>query len=96
MCMERHYIAAAEAMRALCTAYMQLCAAVVKIGVVKCAQPAFGSDELRYQQRFQCFAVFTANRIYVPYEVMKADTDASGVRSAHASSIRSVACCCMS
>lgn len=78
MCLERHYVAAAEAMRVLCTAYMQLCAAVVKIGVVKCVEPAFGSDELRYQQRFQCFAVFATNQIYVPYEVMKVETDSSG------------------
>jgi len=78
MCVERHYIAAAEAMRVLCTAYMQLCAAVAKTGVMKHPDPTFGSDELRYQQRFQCFAVFTATRIYVPYEVMKAETDASG------------------
>lgn len=77
MFVERHYIAAAEAMRVLCSAYMQLCAAVAKIGMVKHPDPTFGSDELRYQQRFQCFAVFTATRIYVPYEVMKAETDAS-------------------
>jgi hypothetical protein len=74
MALERHYMGVTDATRVLCTAYWQLCLAVSAAGVIKDIEPAFGSAQMRYEQRFECFVV-VENPEYLWYESMKDSID---------------------